>query len=331
MGSTSGNPFDMKILIMYSNHPPSPGHLRVLAGQRPNIEVVVARDERDAVEHARDAQIVLGHRYLRQSLPGAKRLKWVQSTAAGVDNIVVPELRPAGPILTYAPIFYEQIAVHAFAMALAVVRRIPEAARAQAEGRWRGPCPEIDMLRMPRTSMIIGMGRIGRAISAILRRNGIRVLGNFRRPPSDAVEHCDEILAGDSWRDSLSRVDLCFLALPLTTETTGLFDADAIGRLPSHAVLVNVGRGPTLDEAALVRRLRDGTLGGAALDVLTEIPCSRENPLWTTPRLLITPHVGAFDPDRQKALEAYIEAQVVRYLEGQELLNVVAYHGLGLP
>ncbi len=310
----------LKLLVMFSNQPPSQSHIRRLMTLRDDIVVIVADSEAIAIKHASDTEVILGHRYLRQTLPYTRRLKWIQSTAAGVQHLLTSDLVRISPILTRCPIFSEIVALHAFTLALATLRRIPEAVAAQLRGEWAHP---FDMLPLPRTAMILGMGQIGRAIAGILGQHGINVFGVCRNPSPAIKAVCDELFDSTNWRDHLHQVDLCFIALPLTRNTSNLFDEEAIKALPRHAVLVNVSRGGILDTNALVRQLKSGHLGGAALDVIDPIPKNSMDPIWTTPRLLITPKVSVFHPGRQSKLEEYIESQVKRYLDGKELLHKV--------
>jgi phosphoglycerate dehydrogenase-like enzyme len=184
------------------------------------------------------------------------------------------------------------------------------------------------MLPLPQTAMILGMGYIGRAIAGILCQHGITVLGVDKSPSPERKTACDELLDNTNWRRHLHRTDLCFIALPLTGSTANIFDEAALKALPSHAVLVNVGRGGIVDTNALVRQLRNGHLGGAALDVIDPIPETPTDPIWKTPRLLITPKVSVFYPGRQRKLEEYIEIQVKRYLDGKQLLHKVDINAL---
>jgi phosphoglycerate dehydrogenase-like enzyme len=171
--------------------------------------------------------------------------------------------------------------------------------------------------------MIFGMGSVGTALARILRRHGLTVLGVVRRPSPEAEVVCDQLLGPSNWRQHLHRADLCFNALPLTRSTANLIDEGVLKALPKHAVLVDVARGGIVDTNALATVLADGHLGGAALDVLDRIPQSPSDPIWTTPRLLITPKVSVFHPERQSKLEAFVESQVKRYLAGEQLLHIV--------
>jgi phosphoglycerate dehydrogenase-like enzyme len=312
----------VKLLVMYSNEPPSTRHLTALESLDPDVAVVRADCEAMAVRHAPDAAVILGHRYLRQALPHTKELKWVQSTAAGIQHLLTPDLDRVSPIVTRCPIFAEHVALHAFALMLAVIRRIPLAVQEQKRGKWARP---FGMLAYPKTAMVLGTGSIGSAIARLLQHHRTYVLGVSRSQSAVSAAAFDEILGVDEWRQRLSQTDLLMLALPLTAQTRGLVDSHVLNALPRHAVVIDVGRGGVLMLEALVRLLREGRRGGAGLDVLDPIPVE-DDLIWHTPNLLVTPKVSVFHPGRQQELETFIEAQVGRFVRGEELLHRVDIH-----
>jgi phosphoglycerate dehydrogenase-like enzyme len=171
--------------------------------------------------------------------------------------------------------------------------------------------------------MVLGAGSIGREIARRLHAQEIHVSVVKRTPADPGVVGCDEIITTSAWREALPRTDWCFLALPLTPETRGLFDAEAIRALPRHAVLVNVGRAETVDGIALREALAEERLGGAGLDVVDPAPPGPSDPLWTSPRCILTPHVAAHDPDRLEVIERFFEAQVAAWLRGGPLTDEV--------
>lgn len=315
-----------KLLLMYSNVKPSQAHVDRLKGLREDVAVVVADSEDTAIRHAVDSDIFLGHRYLRQTLPHVRRLKWIQSTAAGPHHLLSADLCRVNPLLTRCTAFSDTVAWHAFTLALSMVRCIPEAVKAQQQGVW-APA-SLHMLPSPQTAMVLGVGCIGRELAMILRRNGLTVLGVTRKHSPEADAACDELFCADNnWREHLRRVDLCFITLPLTDNTYHLFDETVLRALPQHAVLINVGRGGVVDTDALISILREGRLGGAALDVIDPIPSSTDA-IWTAPRLLITPKVAVFHPEYQRKLETFIENQVKRYLNGETLMDMMTLDDL---
>lgn len=305
----------MKLLIMYSGLVPSAEHVARLRDIPSVGEVAVAGSEAEARAHAVDSDVFLGHRYLRQCLPDACRLAWVQSTAAGVDQLMSEGLFRARPLLTRAPISSETIALHALTLALAVARRIPDAARAQAQGVWNRP---LAVLPMPKTAMVLGVGMIGQALAKLLRGVGWRVIGVNRHPRPEHTRWCNEVIDDADWRRRLSKIDILFVCLPSTPLTRRFVDATALSSMPSHGVVVNVSRGAIVDTEAVCDLLRRERLGGAALDVLEQVPEDADDAIWTTPRLLITPRIAAIAPDRQAHLEFFIEQQVMRYVSDEE-------------
>jgi len=309
------------ILVMYSNFLPSDRHKAALADLGRGRMVHVAQDEADAVAHAPHAEIILGHRYLRQVLPRAQRLRWVQSTAGGIDILQAPELLQQQISVSRNPIHSAVIAQHALAMAWALLRRIPEATLFQAKGKWAAPSLLLP-LPLPRTAHVMGLGEIGKEICRLLRALGIKVRGTARSGSLEQRAVCDEFIPFDDWRCALGDSDLCFIALPLTSTTRGIMGAAEIEQLPPHAVIVNIARGQIMDMHALTTALRAGKLGGAAVDVFDPIPAS-DSSLWHTPHLLITPKMSSYHPGMQEQTELFIEKQVARYMQGEPLLHVV--------
>lgn len=303
---------------MYSTHAPSAGHVDRL--RRLGASVSVAHSEGDALAAAPEAEVVLGHRYLRQVLPSVRRLRWVQSTAGGTDRLPEAALKARGITLTRMADTAPAIARHAVTLAWSLTRNLPAFVRQHDAGRW---APPGAWLPAPRRGLVLGTGAIGSAIAARLGADDVEVLG-VRQSDRPAPPGVDVLLRGGAWRGALPTVDWLFLALPHTPATAGFVGEAELRALPPHAVVVNVGRGETLDTAALCRTLADGHLGGAALDVVAPRPSGPDDPIWTTPRLLLTPHVASHRAERATQIEATCEAQVARYLAGEPLRHVVS-------
>jgi phosphoglycerate dehydrogenase-like enzyme len=311
----------VNILLMYSTHDPSEGHRHRLEGLGSGIQVSVASKESEAIALTERADVILGHRYLRQSLPAAQRLQWVQSTAGGVDRLPLRKLAAQDVTLTRTTIAAGDIARHALALAWAVTRRLPEAIRCQVAGAWE---KDFDWLPLPRTSIVFGTGTIGTAIARRLEAEEQTVYGVKRTQKDPQGTPFDRFLTKrKEWLEILSEVDWCFLALPHTAETKELFDEAAIDELGNQAVVVNVGRGETLSTSALRRALENGRLGGAALDVIVPEPEGEDDPVWDTPRLLLTPYVAAHTATRAGKIERFCEAQVQRFLNDEPLQDQV--------
>lgn len=313
----------MRILLMYSTHEPSPAHRQRLMAMQPEIEVVVARSEQEAVEQSPLAAIIFGHRYLRQCLPFAENLRWVQSTAGGVDRLPCDELARKGTILTNMTLAADTIARHAVTMAWSINRKIPDFWQQQIRGVWHQPS---EWLPHPRRAIVFGMGSIGLAVAKILASDGIEVIGVKKTPIAPPLPPFTKVCDDDgSWFDELPHVDWCFLALPNTPETQNIFNKRVLSYLPAHAVLVNVGRGETLVTQDLCELLKQGHLGGAALDVVFPKPTDSQDLLWGTPRLYITPHVASHCHERASNIEKFCEQQLLRFIKNEPLSNLVKF------
>ena len=304
---------------MYSNFAPSADHVRRLQELAGGGRVAVAASEDDALACAPSTQIVLGHRWLRQLLPHALGLRWVQTTAAGYDQLPWAELARRNITLTRNPMNSSSIAHHVVALAWALLRRMPDAVRAQSAGHWAAP---FAMLPLPRTALVLGLGAIGMQVSGLLRGLGLHVRGTSNSGSARQREACDEFVGASHWRDALRDTDILVLALPLDETTRGCIGARELAALPAHAVLVSIARDGIVDRPALLDALRSGRIGGAGLDALDPIPAA-DDPLWTTPNLLITPKVSAYHPDMQQKFEAFAESQTRRFLSGAPLEAVV--------
>jgi phosphoglycerate dehydrogenase-like enzyme len=307
------------ITLMYSNFAPSAAHVDRLAALAGAERIAVATDEAGALAHAAQTRIVLGHRYLRQLLPHAPALRWVQSSAAGYDQLPWRDMAARDVTLTRNPMNSPAIAQHAIALAWALLRRLPDAVHAQARGEWAAP---FAMLPLPRTALVLGLGAIGLETARRLRGLGLHVRGSANSGSSAQRDACDEFVAADRWRDTLRDTDIVVLALPLDATTRGCIGAAELAALPAHALVINVARGGLIDQPALVAALRSQRLGGAGLDVLDPVPAG-DDPFWSTPNLLITPKVSAFHPGMQEKFEAFAEAQTRRFLAGEPLESVV--------
>jgi len=312
------------ITLMYSNYAPRAEHVARLEALVGPGNVSVASDETTALANAGSTEIVLGHRYLRQLLPHARKLRWVQSTAAGHDQLPWRELKRRRVLLSRNPLNADAIAQHVIALAWALQRRVPQAVRAQSSGQWAAP---FAMLPPPRTALVLGLGAVGERVAKLLRGLGLQVRGTSRSGSDAQRQACDEFVAPARWRETLGDTDILVLCMPLDASTRGCVGAGELAVLPSHAIVVNVAREALIDRRALLEALRDGRIGGAGLDVLDPVPAA-DDPLWTTPNLLITPKVAAHHCAMQRKFEAFAEAQIRRFLSAAPLDAVV---DLGRP
>jgi D-3-phosphoglycerate dehydrogenase len=286
----------------------------LLAGIDASIEVADGTRE-DAVARGRDADALL-NAYLpldASTFAQLDRCRIVARYGIGVDNIDVAAARTAGIVVTNVPDYcVDEVAAHALAMLLALLRRLPQGDASVRAGAW-----SLDGLRpMARLSELtvglVGFGRIARRLGESLRTLGCRLIVHdpFLTPSADLPPLV-------TLTELLRMADAVSLHAPLTPETAGMIDADALALMPDHAVVVNTSRGPLVVLEDLAAALRAGGLRGAALDVLpTEPP--PPGALDGVPNLLVTPHMAYYSEQSQHESQTKAATQIVKVLTGRE-------------
>jgi len=310
----------VNILLMYSTEAATTEHIERLKGLGKNIQVTVANSEKQALESASETEIILGHRYLWQVLPYANSLQWIQSSAAGINHLLVPDLWKQKPLLTRTPIFSDVIAWHALAMALSLLRGLPSY---RSDIHSKNSQSQLIPANIPKVAMVFGLGKIGQELAKLLSSLGLKVIGIDRMKLS--VDSCHQVLNVSNWKNHLSEVDLLFLCAPLTRETEKIINADILERLPRQAMVINVARGGLIDHGALINYLEQGKLAGAGLDVWDTVTDEQKSKLHQFSNVIRTPKIASFCADRQAKFEQFVEAQVQRYLKQEALLHVVDY------
>lgn len=272
----------------------------------------------DALDLREAEALITGHVPAHDLAARAPRLRWIQSTNAGVED-VLPVL-PPGVVLTNASgVHGPKGAEFALTALLMLNHAVPHFVTRQRERRWD---ERFTTTIEGKTVVVVGVGAFGAEVARLCRRFGLRVLGVRRDPrPLRGVE---KMCSPDRLPELLPRADFLVVTLPLTARTRGLIGRRELDLLPRHAGVVNLGRGAVVDNAALAEKLGRGELGGAVLDVFDEEPLPPESPLWATPNLVITPHCAVDDGVRYVArcLEIFFD-NVRRYLAGRPLRNRV--------
>ncbi|HET9784630.1 MAG TPA: D-2-hydroxyacid dehydrogenase [Terriglobales bacterium] len=275
----------------------------------------------------RDADAVIAWRLDPRLYRRAQRLRWIHCPSAAVHQLLTPELIQSPIVITNgASVHAATVAEHGLALVLALARGLPQAFADQSARRWR-PQPWLGGLRRlgGATALLLGMGRIGRELAPRLAALEMHVLG-VRRHPERPQRGVAEMHRPEALDELLPRADWLILALPATPATDRIVGAPQLARLPPHAVVVNLGRGPALDEAALASALHAGRLAGAALDVFAHEPLAPDSPLWSAPGCLLTPHVAAAVPDTWQRQTELVGAHLRRFLAGEPLEPLVDKH-----
>jgi phosphoglycerate dehydrogenase-like enzyme len=302
-------------------------HLDALEAEFPSVRIDSPPDRAGVDRLLPEADIALGWVVRRDNFASAARLRWIQLTAAGVGSQLFPELVESPVVLTNARGLHAvSMSEHALGVMLAFARKLHLARDAQTRGTWEQEelwtgTPPFGQLSGG-TLGLIGLGAVGGALAARARALGMRVLAVRRRPASDPAP-ADEQWGTERLGEMLEQVDWLVLAAPLTPATRGLIGRAELARLRPHAVLVNLGRGALVDEAALTEALAARRIAGAALDVFAEEPLPRTSPLWDMPHVIVTPHVSGFGPRFWERTCDLFARNLRHWLAGEPLENVV--------
>jgi phosphoglycerate dehydrogenase-like enzyme len=283
-------------------------------------------DQREADGLLPEVDVVLGWAVKPENFSRAKRLAWIQVTAASVSSLLFPALIESSVLVTNGRGLHAvSMAEHALGVMLAFARKLHLARDAQREGRWAQtdlaggePFRELGGA----TLGLVGFGTIGRAIAERARSLGVQVLAIRRHPARDPAP-AHEQWGHDRLPELLERSDFLVLAPPLTPETRGMIGAAELRRLKRGAVLINLGRGPLVEEKALIEALEKGTLAGAALDVFDQEPLTASSPLWAMPNVILTPHISGLGPRLWERSMDLFARNLGAFREGRPLENLV--------
>ena len=283
------------------------------------LEIIAASDIGSARELLAGCNIVLGDPpLLGEVLASADSLAWVQSAWAGVEQLCRPGLRRDYVLTNAKGIFGPQISEYVMTYLFAFERGVFSMRSNQLNQHWQ---PLAYRSAKDITLGIIGLGSIGRELALTARQFGIRVTGlNRSGKPSEEVER---VYTVDDLAEFLKEPDYVVLTLPDTPHTNHLIHADMLKMMKPSAVLINVGRGNSINEADLVCALREGIIGGAVLDVFEKEPLDRDSQLWNLDNAYITPHTSAISfPGDISAI--FIE-NYHRFVRREPLVHVVDF------
>jgi phosphoglycerate dehydrogenase-like enzyme len=294
-------------------------HALIKQAGLPGLEMVIAKTPAEARAAGRDCTIVLGEpKAVAQVLDDLPKLQWVQSTWAGVEPLVQPGLRRDYRLSNVRGIFGVPIAEYVIGYALMHARLGWQRYRSQQQQRWdqtppaglRGHCMAI-----------LGVGSIGSEVARYAKFFGMTTRGYSRSgSPHPAIDHG---YGGDQLLACVRNADYVVCTLPNTHATHGLINGEILAAMPRHALLLSVGRGQVIDEAALLAALQHERIGGAVLDVLATEPLPSEHPLWRLPNVIITAHTAALTSLAEMAPIFFENYR--RFVKGEPLQYLVEF------
>ena len=286
-------------------------------------------DSDSGIEQAlRNAEVAICWSLRPEHFQGAHKLRWIYSPAAGVHQLLFPQLVKSDVILTngrdvHGPV----VAEHVVALIFALAKKFPQASRLQQQRIWG---KQLLWNLNPRPAEIagatlglIGLGSIGGKVARHAAALGMRVIATREHPDKDRPPGVDQVFPSQDLEKLLHQSDYVVLTVPVTDDTEGLINAERLAKMKSTAYLINVGRGQLIDETALFHALHNQKIGGAALDVFLDEPLPPESPLWDLENLFITPHTAGLTEKMWERHYKLFSANLRRYMSGQELLAVV--------
>ncbi len=317
----------MKQLVVC--YPVEERHLQAIQQAAPDYQLIVA-DQQTIPDLIHQADVFVGHAKVPvdwDRVAKSGRLKFIQSSAAGLDHCLAPSIIDSPVVVCSASgLFADQVAEQTLALLLGLLRGIPIFYRQQQKHEFvRRPTADLHRKRIG----IVGLGGNGRRLAQILEpfRVSIRATDFF---PEHKPPQVEELLPHTQLLSLAAWSEILILTLPLNASTLGIIDRKVFSAMPKGSYLINVARGQCVNEQDLIDALESGRLAGAGLDVTAVEPLPAESRLYDQPNVLITPHVGAQSGPRYDDSTRLICENLKRYLAGQTLFNIVDKK-LGFP
>jgi phosphoglycerate dehydrogenase-like enzyme len=283
----------------------------------------------ESVREIADAEVFLSYGMPKRLFSAANELRWVHTATSGVASLLFPGMMASDVMLTNsAGIYGPPIAEHVLGGVLQLLRAFDVAGELQRKKTWNSSVFATTATRVRELSecrtLIVGVGGIGGETARRFSMLGSRCVGVRRDVAKGIPDGFERVIGLDTIDAELCATDILVLAAPLTTDTRAVVTAERLALMPAGAIVVNVARGPLVDEAALVASLTSGHLRGAVLDVFATEPLAPDSPLWHLPNVVLTPHVAGVSPRRffERLSELFLD-NWARYRAGQPLRNLV--------
>jgi phosphoglycerate dehydrogenase-like enzyme len=328
---TRTKPSETKLLIciwhQFSLWRPPAEFADAIRRRWPEMQVIHLPTYDHVKDELPDTDILVGFSIRPEQFAAARKLKWIHSTAAGVGQLMFPELRRSGVIVTnVSGIHATPMAEHVLGVLLALARRFPDCFRGQREGRWvqqqlwDAPVRPRDL--HGQTLLLVGLGAVGKEIARLAKPLGMKIWAVTRSGRGDS-QLAERILPATEFERVLPEADFVVLCAPETPETRRMIGARQLAAMKLSAYLVNIARGTLIDEAALADALSKQIIAAAALDVTEEEPLPPESPLWKLDNLFLTPHMSGVSESLWPRQTELLLENLERWFSGRDLINRV--------
>ncbi len=306
--------------------------LRNLDPLRDKFDIVTSGEAEEIGKLAGDAEIMLyaglsGIAPMKEIWPLLPDVRWIHSLSAGVEKVLIPAIVESPVVVTNARgVFKRPLAEFAVLGVLFFYKEVRRLLESQRRSHWDNFSVEM---MVDRVAGIVGYGEIGRECALLLKGMGMKIYATRRNPEKSADDPLlERTFASAGLKEMLAGSDIVIASAPHTPETHHLLSDAEFEAMKPAAIVMNVGRGPVIDEAALIRALESGKIAGAALDVFEEEPLPADSPLWGMKNVLLSPHCTdrTRDPDWLDLSARLFVANCQRYLANEDLENVVDKH-----
>jgi len=299
-----------------------------LEDEFPQLQVVQRNSYEGIEEHLKNAEVIFTISLRPEQFAAARSLRWIHAPTAAVHQFMFPEMINGDVVLTNSTeVHGPVVAEHVMALIFALAKKIPQATFFQQKSIWSQEAMWMEGTRLREvagaTLGLIGLGSIGRRVARMAYAMGMRVIGVREHVEKGRPEGVEAVFPPSKLDDMLKESDYVVVAAPLIAATEKLINAARLAVMKRDAFVINVGRGPQVDDAALIDALRSRRIAGAALDVFEHEPLPADSPLWGVENLLITPHTGGLTDKLWPRHYELFSDNLRRYLAGQPLRFVV--------
>jgi phosphoglycerate dehydrogenase-like enzyme len=289
----------------------------------PQVTVIDSKNVADAIERCADCDVLvaMAHEVTDELITRMPRLRYICAMSAGTERLeTLEKLKPDVRVTSGRGIHGPQMSELAFLAMIALSREFPRMQRNQRSHVWeRWP----QKLLWGKTAVLVGIGPIAEELAVRCAAFGLRVIGVS--DARSAAPHFEKMLPRSRLQEAAAEADFLVVLVPLSAQARHMIDDGVLGAMKQTGILINLARGPVVDEKALIQRLKDGRIAGAALDVFEVEPLPSESPLWDMPNVIVTPRIGGMSDVYADQVLPLVVHNLSCFLDGRlaEMKNVV--------